>query len=65
MRSFIFVLIPKYQRADQIKEKEVDGACDMHERGEESVQSFGVKARRKETTRKTMEWMGGWYQNGS
>jgi hypothetical protein len=27
--------------------------------------SFGGEARRKETTRKTEAWMGGWDQNGS
>jgi hypothetical protein len=30
--------------------------------GEESVQGFGAKARRKETTWKTKAWMGGWDQ---
>jgi hypothetical protein len=34
-------------------EDEVGGACGTHGRGEESVQGFGGKARRKETTRKT------------
>jgi hypothetical protein len=33
--------------------------------GEKSVQGFGRKARRKETTRKTEALMGGWDQNGS
>jgi hypothetical protein len=31
----------------------VGGICGTHGRGEESVEGFGVKARRKETTRKT------------
>jgi hypothetical protein len=31
----------------------VGGACGTHGRGEESVQGFGGKARRKETTGKT------------
>jgi hypothetical protein len=33
--------------------------------GEESVQGFGGKARRKETTWKTKAKVGGWDQNGS
>jgi hypothetical protein len=32
---------------------EVGRACCLHGRGEESVQGFGGKVRRKETTRKT------------
>jgi hypothetical protein len=36
-----------------IKENEVGGACGTYGRGEESVQGFGGKAQRKETTRKT------------
>jgi hypothetical protein len=38
---------------DQIKENELGGTCGMRKRGEESVQGFGGKARRKETTWKT------------
>jgi hypothetical protein len=49
MRSFIIVLVPKYQA----KEVEVRGACGMHEREEKLVQDFDEKIRRKETTRKT------------
>jgi hypothetical protein len=38
----------------QVKSRnEVGGACGTHGRGEKSVQGFGGKARRKETTRKT------------
>jgi hypothetical protein len=37
----------------QVKANEVGGACDRHGRGEKSVQDFGGKARRKETTGKT------------
>jgi hypothetical protein len=37
----------------QVEANEVDGACSMHGRGEKSVQGFGGKARRKETTWKT------------
>jgi hypothetical protein len=43
-----FVLIPKYYYAYQIKENEVGKAWER--RGEGSVQGFGGKARRKETT---------------
>jgi hypothetical protein len=39
----------------QIKENEVGGACGSHGGGEESVQSFGGKTRRNETTWKTKE----------
>jgi hypothetical protein len=39
--------------ADQIKENEVGGTCGKHGRGGGSVQGFGGKARRKETTWKT------------
>jgi hypothetical protein len=34
----------------QVKANKVGGACGMHRRGEKSVQGFGGKARRKETT---------------
>jgi hypothetical protein len=37
----------------QVKANEVGGACGTHRRGEKSVQGFGRKARRKETTWKT------------
>jgi hypothetical protein len=37
----------------QVKANEVGGACGTHGRGEKSVQGFGGKARRKETTGKT------------
>jgi hypothetical protein len=47
-----------------MKENEVGGTCGTHEGGEESVQGFGGKARRKETTWNTKELMGGWDQNG-
>jgi hypothetical protein len=40
-------------RITQVKANEVGGACSTHGRGEESVQGFGGKARRKETTWKT------------
>jgi hypothetical protein len=38
------------EEADQIKENEVGGTCGTHGRGEERVQGFDGKARRKETT---------------
>jgi hypothetical protein len=37
----------------QVKANEVGGAYGTHGRGEKSVQGFGGKVRRKETTRKT------------
>jgi hypothetical protein len=37
----------------QVKANEVGGACGTHWGGEKSVQDFGGKARRKETTGKT------------
>jgi hypothetical protein len=37
----------------------------MHESGEKTVQGFGKKARRKETTWKIRAQMGGCDQNGS
>jgi hypothetical protein len=36
----------------------VGGACGTHGRGEKSVQGFGGKVRRKETTWKTKAWVG-------
>jgi hypothetical protein len=36
-----------------MKENEVGGTCGTHGRGEECVQGFDGKARRKETTWKT------------
>jgi hypothetical protein len=39
--------------------------CDTHGRGEKSVQCFGGKARRKDTTGKTKAWVGRWDQNES
>jgi hypothetical protein len=36
--------------AGQVKANEVDGAYGTHGRGEKSVQGFGGKAQRKETT---------------
>jgi hypothetical protein len=37
----------------QVKANEAGGTCGTHGRGEKSVQGFGGKARRKETTGKT------------
>jgi hypothetical protein len=41
------------RQASQVKVNEVRGACSTHGRGEKSVQGFGGKARREETTGKT------------
>jgi hypothetical protein len=40
-------------KADQVKENEEGGTRGPHATGEESVQCFGGKTRRKETARKT------------
>jgi hypothetical protein len=48
-----FVLITGYHYADQVKENEVFRACGTHAKGEESMEGFDGKARRKEITRKT------------
>jgi hypothetical protein len=50
MRSFIFCTHPQILLAEQIKENEVGETCGSHGRGEEDVQGFDGKARRKETT---------------
>jgi hypothetical protein len=42
-----------YSSPDQVKATDVGGACGTHGRGQKIVQGFGVKARRKETARKT------------
>jgi hypothetical protein len=44
---------PDIIRQSQVKANEVGGACGTHGRGEKSVQSFGGKSRRKESTWKT------------
>jgi hypothetical protein len=49
----------------QVKANEVGGACSTHGRGEKSIQGFGGRARRKETTWKTKAYVGGWDENGS
>jgi hypothetical protein len=49
----LVLLIPKYHYAELVKKDEGTGACGSHGRGEKSVQGFGRKALRKETTRKT------------
>jgi hypothetical protein len=48
----------KYNYADQVKENEAGGISGPDGRGEESVQYFGGKVRRKETTRKIEAKMG-------
>jgi hypothetical protein len=40
-------------KSSQVKANEVSRACGTQGRGEKSVQGFGGKARRKETTGKT------------
>jgi hypothetical protein len=47
------LLLPKYYYANKIKENEVGGTCGTQGTGEECVQGFDGKARRKETTWKT------------
>jgi hypothetical protein len=53
MRNFIICTHPQISVGNQIKANEVGWACGTHGRGEKSVQVFGGKARRKETTWKT------------
>jgi hypothetical protein len=49
----------------QIKSRRMRWAVHVARMGEESVQGFGGKARRKETTWKIKASMGGFDQNGS
>jgi hypothetical protein len=49
MRSFIFCTDPQILLGRSIKENEVGRTCGTRWRGEESVQGFGGKPRRKET----------------
>jgi hypothetical protein len=65
MRSFISCTHPQILLGRANQDNEVRGTCGTHGIGEESVQDFGGKTRRKETTWKTKAWMGGWDQNGS
>jgi hypothetical protein len=53
MRNFIICTHSQISLASQVKANEVGGACGTHGRGEISVQGFGGKALRKETTSKT------------
>jgi hypothetical protein len=55
MRNFIICTHPQISlgKSSQVKANEVGRACGTHGRGEKSVQGFGGKARRKETTWKT------------
>jgi hypothetical protein len=50
VRSAIVCTHPQMSLSDQVNENEVGRACATHMRGEKSVQGFGGKARRKETT---------------
>jgi hypothetical protein len=43
----------KYNSNDQVKEDEMGRACGTYRGEDESIEDFGGKARRKETTRKT------------
>jgi hypothetical protein len=55
MRNFIVCTHPQISlgKSSQVKANEVGRSCGMHGRGQKSVQGFGGKARRKETTWKT------------
>jgi hypothetical protein len=55
MRNFIICTHPQISlgKSSQVKANEVGGTCGTHGRGEKSVQGFGGKAQRKETTGKT------------
>jgi hypothetical protein len=53
VRRFIICTHPKISLGRSIEEKEVGGACYMHGVEKKSVQGFGGKARRKETTLKS------------
>jgi hypothetical protein len=55
VRRFIICVRPQISlgRSGQVKANEVGGACGTHGSGHKSVQRFGGKARRKETTGKT------------
>jgi hypothetical protein len=55
MRNFIICTHPQISlgKSSQVNANEVGGACSTNGRGEKSVQGFGGKARRKETTGKT------------
>jgi hypothetical protein len=44
---------PDIIRQVKVKANEVGGTCGTHGRGEKSIQGFGGKAQRKETTGKT------------
>jgi hypothetical protein len=54
MRSFIFYTHPQILIGRSNQGDEVGGTCGTHGRGQECVQGFDGKARRKETTWETM-----------
>jgi hypothetical protein len=56
MRNFIISTHPQILlgKSNQVKKNEVGRACGMHGKGQKSVQTFGGKARKKETAQKTM-----------
>jgi hypothetical protein len=51
-RRLIICTHHQISSADYVKDDEVGGACGTHGRGEKSMQGFGWKARKKETSRK-------------
>jgi hypothetical protein len=55
MRNFRISTHPQILlgKSNQVKKNEVGRVCGMHGRGQKSVQTFGGKARKKETTWKT------------
>jgi hypothetical protein len=53
MRSFIFYTPPQILLGRSNQGDEVGGTCGTHERGQECVQGFDEKARRKEISWKT------------
>jgi hypothetical protein len=53
MRNFIICTHPQISLGKSNHTNEVGRACGTYGRGEKSVQGFGGKARRKETTWKT------------
>jgi hypothetical protein len=53
MRNFIICTHPQISLGKSSQGNEVGGACGTHGRGKKSVQGFGGKAQRKETTGKT------------
>jgi hypothetical protein len=55
------VLFVKHNYNYQVMEDEIDRACNTHGEKEERIYGFGGKARRKQTTRKTLMYEEGYY----